>query len=830
MNTVSRLTNKNILDVLSLYKNAIAIYTTEDIIIETANDAMIKFWGRDKSVIGKPLDEALPEIKNQPFVQMLQNVLRTGIDDIGEAIPATLLVNGELQTFYFDYEYRAIKNENGETYCIMHTAEDVTERELNRLALLNAEDQKIALEKEQTLNEELAAANEELNAVNEELNEAQETLRQLNDELEERIIARTRELSESEGRLRYMLADAPIAIALLTGKDFIVESANKKVLEAWGKTESILGKPLQVAIPELLGQEFLDLLKQVFISGIPYHGKEVKAMLEQNGIIEDVYTDFVYHPLKNEQGQVISIVVIAHVVTEQVIARNNVQALNTELFIINDELQQHQHDLEEAYKKLRFSESKLDQILSQLPAPVVVLEGPNQVIATTNDSLLRFWSKTKEEVIGRPMLQVFPELKNQPFPAQWKHVLETGETIANREKPVTFNRPNGAKRLFYVDYYYQPLIGTNGQISSVMATVIDVTDKVEARRSVEQAETKLRLAIESSEMGTWYIDAETREFIPSGRLKKIFGFLEEDVMPYEAAINQITEEYRDIIIQSVEDTISRKDSYEFEYPIIGFRDQQLRWVRATGKFYEAHGDQPANFSGTMMDITERKLEEHRKDDFISIASHELKTPITTLKASLQLLDRIKNSSSSNTLPRLVDQANKSMGKITSLIDDLLNSSRTTEGQLHLNKTTFTITEMLAQCCNHIRMEGKYELLIKGDEQLKIHADEHRIDQVVVNIVNNAVKYAPDGKEISLIIEETGDMAKISIKDNGPGIPAERIPHLFDRYYRADHNGNQYSGLGLGLYISSEIIKRHGGQIGVESELGNGSTFWFTLPL
>lgn len=829
MNTVSRLTNKNILDVLSLYKNAIAIYTTEDIIIETANDAMIKFWGRDKSVIGKPLDEALPEIKNQPFVQMLQNVLRTGIDDIGEAIPATLLINGELQTFYFDYEYRAIKNENGETYCIMHTAEDVTERELNRLALLNAEDQKIALEKEQTLNEELAAANEELNAVNEELNEAQETLRQLNDELEERIIARTRELSESEGRLRYMLADAPIAIALLTGKDFIVESANKKVLEAWGKTESILGKPLQVAIPELLGQEFLDLLKQVFISGIPYHGKEVKAMLEQNGIIEDVYTDFVYHPLKNEQGQVISIVVIAHVVTEQVIARNNIQALNTELFIINDELQQHQHDLEEAYKKLRFSESKLDQILSQLPAPVVVLEGPNQVIATTNDSLLRFWSKTKEEVIGRPMLQVFPELKNQPFPAQWRHVLETGETIANSEKPVTFNRPNGAKRLFYVDYYYQPLTGADGQISAVMATIIDVTDKVEARRSVEQAETKLRLAIESSEMGTWYIDAETREFIPSGRLKKIFGFLEEDVMPYEAAINQITEEYRDIIIQSVEDTISRKDSYEFEYPIIGFRDQQLRWVRATGKFYEAHGDQPANFSGTMMDITERKLVEHRKDDFISIASHELKTPITTLKASLQLLDRIKNSSSSKTLPRLVDQANKSMGKITSLIDDLLNSSRTTEGQLHLNKTNFTITEMLAQCCSHIRMEGKYELLIKGDEQLQIHADEHRIDQVVVNIVNNAVKYAPDGKEISLIVEETGDMAKISIKDNGPGIPAERIPHLFDRYYRADHNGNQYSGLGLGLYISSEIIKRHGGQIGVESELGNGSTFWFTLP-
>lgn len=830
MNKDQRLNSKELLDVLSLYKNAIAIYSTQEIIIEIANDAMISFWGRDKSVIGKPLDEALPEIKNQPFMQMLRNVMNTGTDDIGTAIPAELLVNGKLQLFYFDYEYRAIKNKEGQTYCILHTAEDVTERELNKQALQKARQHERSLEKEQALNEQLAAANEELNAVNEELNEMQENLNQLNSELEDRIEDRTKRLSESEARLRYMLADAPIPIALLTGNEFIVEAANKKVLEAWGKTDHILGKPLQIAVPELLGQDFLDILRTVFISGEPYYGNEVKALLQQNGVIEEVYSNFVYHPLKNENGSVTSIVLIANVVTEQVLARQNVQILNSELSLINKELNEHQQNLEELNQMLRFSESKLDQILSQLPAPVVVLQGPDQVISTTNDSLLRFWNKSRSEIIGKPMLEVFPELKSQPFPAQWKHVLETGETISNREKPVTFNRPNGGKRLFYVDYYYQPLLNPNGEVSAVMATIIDVTDKVEARRAVEHAETKLRMAIDSSALGTWYIDSKTREFIASPRLREIFGFLPNDIIYYEDMLKLVEEEHRDKVITSVENAISKGENYQLEYPIITFHEQQLRWVRATGKLYEENPESATNISGTMMDITDRKLEEQRKDDFISIASHELKTPITTLKASLQLLDKMKDIPAPKILPRLIDQANKSMGKITNLIDDLLNSTRSMEGQLHLNKTTFNMSDMLTLCCNHIRMSGKYELVIQGDRELQVYADEQRIDQVVINMVNNAVKYAPESQKIYLIVEREGDMAKISVRDNGPGIQPDKIPHLFERYYRVDHAGNQYSGLGLGLYISSEIIKRHDGKIGAESEVGHGSTFWFSLPL
>jgi signal transduction histidine kinase len=229
-------------------------------------------------------------------------------------------------------------------------------------------------------------------------------------------------------------------------------------------------------------------------------------------------------------------------------------------------------------------------------------------------------------------------------------------------------------------------------------------------------------------------------------------------------------------------------------------------------------------------VTDRVLMEQKKDDFISIASHELKTPLTSLKASLQLLDKVKDDPTVVIVPKLIAQSNRSMDKITELVDELLNASRVTQGQLQLNRTSMSIGDLLENCCNHIRLLGKNDLVLEGDKHLQVFADENRVEQVLVNLVNNAIKYAPASKEIFVIIEKEDNMAKVSVKDTGPGIPYEKQQHIFDRYYRAEYGGNQNQGLGLGLYISAGIIKKHGGQIGVISEIGKGSTFWFTLPL
>ncbi|MBC7617252.1 MAG: PAS domain-containing sensor histidine kinase, partial [Pedobacter sp.] len=268
-----------------------------------------------------------------------------------------------------------------------------------------------------------------------------------------------------------------------------------------------------------------------------------------------------------------------------------------------------------------------------------------------------------------------------------------------------------------------------------------------------------------------------------------------------------------------------------EFQVRGKRhDGSYRWhlIRLMPIIKEK--DEVQLWMGTATDIQELRLLQQQKDDFISIASHELKTPITTLKASIQLLNRLKGDPSNAMLPKLITQANKSLDKVVVLMEDLLNASKANEGQLHINKTLIKLSEVILECCPHVRTEGKYTIKTEGDMDLEVYADASRIDQIVVNFVNNAIKYAADSKDIYIYIEKENEMVKVSVTDKGPGIAQEKLIHLFDRYYRVDSSGIQYSGLGLGLYISAEIIKKHNGQIGVKSEVGKGSTFWFTLPI
>lgn len=241
-------------------------------------------------------------------------------------------------------------------------------------------------------------------------------------------------------------------------------------------------------------------------------------------------------------------------------------------------------------------------------------------------------------------------------------------------------------------------------------------------------------------------------------------------------------------------------------------------------------DQVQLWAGTATDIQELRLLQQYKDDFIIIASHELKTPITSLKASLQLLDRIKDQPSPTMLPKLIVQANKSLGKVNALIEDLLNASKANQGQLHINPQHFALSEVVTDRSNDLNAEGVYAIVTEGDLQMEVYADIIRVEQILINFINNAIKYAPESKEIRICIEKENDMVKVSVMDKGPGIPSEKLRYIFDRYYRAESNDGSYKGLGLGLYICAEIIKKHNGQIGVESELGKGSSFWFTLPV
>ncbi|MFD2145163.1 sensor histidine kinase [Mucilaginibacter antarcticus] len=355
-----------------------------------------------------------------------------------------------------------------------------------------------------------------------------------------------------------------------------------------------------------------------------------------------------------------------------------------------------------------------------------------------------------------------------------------------------------------------------------------MTDKVTARRRIEEVEERIRLAVEAADIGTFDVDLVNNVTTTSKRFNEIFGF--NGPATQAQYVSVVHPDDLHIRRKAYKASTENKDNkLVYEVRVI-HPDQSIRWIKLQGKLYYDDNGTAVRILGTLLDVTQVKRLERQKDDFISIASHELKTPITSLKASLQLLDRMKENPAQGVFPKLIDQSTRSMQKISALVDKLLNVGRANDPQMQLNKTTFLIADILTNCCSHIRMANKYKLNLAGDESVKVNADEHAIDQVVINLVNNAVKYAPDSVNIDMMIERLDGMAKVSIKDYGPGIPADKQPHLFERYYQADVSGFQNAGLGLGLYISAEIIKRHEGAMGVESTIGEGSTFWFTLPL
>lgn len=223
---------------------------------------------------------------------------------------------------------------------------------------------------------------------------------------------------------------------------------------------------------------------------------------------------------------------------------------------------------------------------------------------------------------------------------------------------------------------------------------------------------------------------------------------------------------------------------------------------------------------------------NKKDEFLSIASHELKTPIATLKTSLQLLQRMVSTKPElENTKALVDKATKQTHKLTSLINDLLDVTKIQAGKVELKKQSFNLLELLEESVDECDFEGnKHHINISCDPNITVFADRLRIDQVLCNLITNAIKYSPNNYDLSIVAETTLDKkVKVLVIDKGIGIPENQIKDVFDRFFRVESTSQNFSGIGLGLFISSEIIKRHGGEIGVESKEGKGSVFWLTLP-
>jgi two-component system CheB/CheR fusion protein len=355
-----------------------------------------------------------------------------------------------------------------------------------------------------------------------------------------------------------------------------------------------------------------------------------------------------------------------------------------------------------------------------------------------------------------------------------------------------------------------------------------VLDDVTDLRRFQESERRLNMALKYSKLAVWEFDLNSKLISRSESHDEIFGYdRQQETWTLDSYIPHVWDEDQPRFKAAL-NAASQGQKMDQQVRLITV-DGTVKWVNFQATPETDADGRPMKMLGTIADITKDKLNERYKDDFISIASHELKTPITSLKASLQLLERM-NDGMGDTAKSMLLTANKSVGKITLLIDDLLNANKSNSEQLHLKKTNFNLYKVIEECCGQLWFQSSHEIVLQGPQHLEINADAERIERVVVNLLTNAIKYGPDSNELLIQIEQDAAMAKVSVTDHGIGIAPEKIPLLFDRYYQADSVADHYSGLGLGLFISAEIIKKHGGEIGVDSIQGKGSTFWFTIPV
>jgi two-component system sensor histidine kinase VicK len=633
--------------------------------------------------------------------------------------------------------------------------------------------------------------------------------------------------------LEQSLVDAlPIGAAIFTGARHTIKAANHQMLAIWGKDILAIGQNLHDAIPEIKDQPFFDLITKVYNSGEPFHNPEGKAMLLIDGKVQPVYFDYWLTPIKDDTGKVIGVMNTAidtsDKVKEQQIAKEasaDLNAVNEKLQIIIKELGTSNADLQTAVEQLSAAREAAQlglfdwDLINHTYKWDARFKQMFGLGAENNpDHYYVMVSRLHEDDRERVKKAVL-EARNWES-TKGKYDIEY-RIVGAGDVPVRWARALG--RVIFND---------QGTPVRFIGTLMDITDQVLIRQQLLSSEERLNLAIESADLGTWFIDTETMEITPSTRVKEMFGFHADEQMPLNAAIDQIVEEYRDGVVKAINSAIENGNSYDIQYPVIGFRDQKIRWVRATGKLYPGENGQKPLFSGTIADITEQKQDEQRKNDFISMVSHELKTPLTSTIGYIQVSQKRAVASGDTVSLKMLDRSVKQLGKMTSLINGFLNVAQLEGGRIHIEKDLFDMALIVKEVEESLMLENtSRRIIFEPVEETWIYVDKDKIEQVINNFISNALKYSPPDTTVQIACITKGDYAYLSVKDEGMGIKPQDQEKLFDRFFRVESQETKsIAGFGIGLYICKEIIQRHHGEIGVDSTMQKGSTFWFSLPV
>ena len=484
-------------------------------------------------------------------------------------------------------------------------------------------------------------------------------------------------------------------------------------------------------------------------------------------------------------------------------------------------------------KALRLAEverRRLYSLLMQAPAAIAYLRGPEHIYELANPLYMQAVGDQRD-VLGKPVREALPELSGQGIFTLLDEVYTTGKTYVGEEALIRLDR-NGDGELedVYFNFVYQPSLDEAGAIDGILAHAVDVTELVRARQRAEESEERFRMLADNMSQFAWIADETGYIFWYNQRWYDYTGTTLDEMKGW-GWMKVHHPDHVDRVVKKLRDCFRTGSLWEDTFPLRG-KDGAYRWFLSRAIPIRDESGRVTRWFGTNTDVTEQRQLQQQNEDFISIASHELKTPVTSLKAYAQLLGMRFRKAGDARSAELLEKMDGQLTKLTKLIADLLDETKIQAGKLPLQISEFDYGELMREVIEEVQRTALgHKIECEAAPSCKVTGDRERIGQVLTNLLTNAVKYSPEADRVTVrATVEDGEIVT-SVRDFGIGISSAKQAKVFDRFFRIQEQDEQtYPGLGLGLYISAEIVRRHHGRIWVESEEGQGSTFTFSLPL
>lgn len=611
------------------------------------------------------------------------------------------------------------------------------------------------------------------------------------------------------------LLNAPMGICILDADTLVAEIVNDKFLEVAGKPyEAIYGHYYWDAFAEARPY-YETALTGVVQTGEAYYADEVELMLIRHGQPEMIFVTFVYAPVKDKAGKVKRVAVWVLENTRQVMER------------------QREEVAKNAFKVER---DRLYSYFMQAAAGICVLRGPDLVYELVNPAYQQILPG--RELSGRPIFEALPELVGSSIQEMLLKVYNEGESWEMSEVMIPVSEyEGGPTKERYFSFSFQARRDEHNHIDGIVNFVFEVTDMIRVQEELlkarEQADQQRRVyeAITSGTPDLMYVfDLDYRFTYANSALLTMWGKTWDAAIGKGLRENGYEEWHAAMHEREIDHIKATKESVRgevaFPHAVLGKRIYDYILIPVLSEAGEVEA-----VAGTTRDVTEQKMDELRKNDFIGMVSHELKTPLTSMRAYIQMLQRL-NQQNREFSAGMLEKANSQVGKMTAMVNSFLNVSRLESGKIYMDIQEFDMARLMGEVEEESKATiSSHVVVFNPVKTMLVNGDWDKIEQVIHNLISNAVKYSPAHSIIEVSCFAEGEMVNVSVKDRGMGIKPDDLLRIFDRYYRVE--GSQMfsiSGFGIGLYICKEIIQRHMGEISAESVFGSGSTFTFSLPL